>query len=157
MPELVEGGVEIEVDPCLDRLDQPRVAEHAAHVDEEIRVPGEVDEPLVGDADRLVGSRNQKGGAVAEVEGIDNVAEVGDGLRLRRLHGLDENDLVAQPREAEHVLEHRPGRPAVSGHARDHARDENPHANASSRSFAITVSESKYCTAISRAARACRS
>ena len=136
VPQLVERRVEVEVDPDRSPLEDTLVAEHPRDVQEQ-----------VGNRAAVRPEERPR----AEVE----PGEVGSRLGAR-LGRVDQPHLVTELLEAEHVLEHRPGRPALVRIGRDHACDEDPH-NACSSSSASTLSESKCSSATARAARACRS
>ena len=64
VPELIERGVEVEVNPAPDRLRQARIAKHAADVDEDVGALGELANLPIFGAHRLISAPEQQRGSV---------------------------------------------------------------------------------------------
>ena len=157
VPKLVEDGVEVEVNPGQDRLAELLVTKHSRHVDEEVCSAGPLAQPRVRHAGAVAPARlEERGIALQPVRG-DHCLEVADVLRGERVNRLDEEDVVAEPAEAEQVLEDGPGGAPVVRHACKHAAEDDSHGSASSRNLRRTLSESKNSSARARAACAWRS
>src|SRR5690349_11117629 len=121
--------------------------------------------------------------ALGKSEGISDAAKIAGILRIDQsrafwsygalVNRLEQADLMPQPAQPENILQHRPGPSALPRDRRDSRRDENRktaahRASSSGRAFAegsgtssccrsspSTRSESKYRSAIRRAARQC--
>ncbi len=105
VPELVEDGIEVEVDPDWRLVENAIVAKHPRDVQEN------------------VGHR----ASVRPEEGLRPEREAGEvpaGLAVR-LGRVDEPDVVAELLETEDELQHGPRRPALVRIGGDHAGDED--------------------------------
>jgi hypothetical protein len=110
VPELVEDGVEVEVDADRRPLEDLLVPQHS----------GDVDEHVVVTAGRIESERPAQ---VAEVRFSRGSAHP----------GIHHGHLIAQSLEPEHVLEHGPCRATLVWVSREHARDQDLHAGSASR------------------------
>src|SRR5262249_29675110 len=123
VPELDERRIEIEVNANRDAGGQVFVREHAGDVYQHVSPAADGSEFVVRKADGLPAASQQKRGGLLKAEFRDDLPEVrpvlrqfergAGGLKRRLLNWLDEIDVVAQPAEAEDVLQHGPGGPTL--------------------------------------------
>src|SRR5436190_4926059 len=169
-PQLVEHRIEVEVHANGRAAEEVGVGEDARDVDHDVRPARDLQEVAVREADGLSILRHQ-GGPSPQAEGSDQVQKVNgvdrpferEAGRRKRFgpHGLDEPHIVAQSGESEHVLQDGPRRTALTRHPAQGPAHQDPqtrcgrrHGDTSTSSSIrdSTRSESKYSSAIARAA-----
>ena len=140
VPELDESGIEIEIDARADRFEQRRVFQHPGDVDEHVGALRDGAQLGMREADGFLRPREEQRGAAGEREVRDDLAEVGGAHRFRERSArrtqrffpdrLDEPNLVTQPLQPEHVLEHSPRRAALVRVGGDHSAHEDAERSA---------------------------
>ncbi len=134
VPQLVEGRIEIQVDPGRDRSEQIRVRQHAGDVDQDVCVFRGPQQVPVRKTNALVRVLPQQG--ALHIEARHHIVKIRrvDRRRQRRPLGparrrrdwLDEAHVVSETAQSQDVLKNGPRRAPLVRIAGDHAAQQDP-------------------------------